>query len=145
MRTLRRGVLQSLTQAVADTLYAAASHTHAFVSTSGGGKDVYQNHGNAGATETVDLANGNTHRVVLDANLTLTFTAVTSGVRCRFDLVVVQDATGGRTITWPASVDWPGGTAPTLSPGANAVDIFTFLTVDGGTIWWGFIAGQAMA
>jgi len=36
---------------------------------------------------------------------------------------LIQDATGSRTVTWPAAVLWPGGTAPTLSTGANAVDL----------------------
>jgi hypothetical protein len=39
-------------------------------------------------------------------------------------------------------VDWPGGTAPTLTTTASAVDVFTFLTVDNGTTWLAFVAGQ---
>lgn len=34
-----------------------------------------------------------------------------------------QDATGSRTMTWPAAFDWPGGTVPALSTAANAVDL----------------------
>jgi hypothetical protein len=41
-------------------------------------------------------------------------------------LKVIQDATGSRAVTWPASVKWPSGTAPTLSTAANAIDIVTF-------------------
>jgi hypothetical protein len=42
--------------------------------------------------------------------------------------VIVQDATGSRTVTWPANVKWPnGGTAPTLSTAANSIDIVAFL------------------
>ena len=41
-------------------------------------------------------------------------------------LKIVQDATGGRTASWPASVKWSNGVAPELSTAANAVDIIYF-------------------
>ena len=41
-------------------------------------------------------------------------------------LKLTQDSTGGRTVTWPDSVKWPNGTAPTLSTGAGAIDIISF-------------------
>ena len=44
-------------------------------------------------------------------------------------LEVIQDATGGRTITWGSNWNWPGGEAPTLSTDANAKDILTFLAL----------------
>lgn len=46
------------------------------------------------------------------------------------------------TVTWPAAVKWAGGTAPTLTSTANKTDIFTFVTTDGGTNYYGFKAGQ---
>jgi len=57
---------------------------------------------------------------------------------------VVQDSTA-RTITWPASVDWAGGEAPTISAGSGEVDVFVFYTSDGGTNFYGFTAGQVMS
>jgi hypothetical protein len=101
----------------------------------------YQNHGNTGATETIDLENGNVHRIVLDQNTTLTFSnPPATGTYGQFRLIVVQDGTGSRTITWPASVDWSSGVAPTLSTGANDIDVLDFFTVDAGTIWYGSVA-----
>jgi len=42
-------------------------------------------------------------------------------------LIVKQDATGTRIPTaWDADIKWTGSTAPTLSTGASAVDIFRF-------------------
>jgi len=41
-------------------------------------------------------------------------------------LVLKQDGTGSRLATWPAAVLWPDGTAPTLSTGANDIDIVSF-------------------
>ena len=43
-------------------------------------------------------------------------------------LRVIQDGTGSRTITWNSVFKWPGGTAPTLSTGAGAIDIITFVS-----------------
>ena len=39
---------------------------------------------------------------------------------------------------------WPGGTAPD-APASGETDVFVFYTVDGGTNWYGFQAGDALA
>jgi hypothetical protein len=67
-----------------------------------------------------------------------------TGNASSFTLKIIQDSTA-RAITWPSSVDWAGGTAPTLTAAANGVDVFVFYTIDGGTTYYGFTAGQAMA
>lgn len=56
-------------------------------------------------------------------NETLTFTAPRKGVR--LTLIVIQDSVGSRTMTWP-TILWPGAVTPTLSTGANDVDIVHF-------------------
>jgi hypothetical protein len=54
---------------------------------------------------------------------------------------IIQDAGAtGYAVTWPSSVDWAGGTAPTLTSAASAVDVFAFSTRDGGVTWYGFTA-----
>jgi hypothetical protein len=58
-------------------------------------------------------------------------------------LKVIQDSSA-RTITWPGSVDWAAATAPTLTATNNGVDVFGFLTIDGGTTYYGFTLGQAL-
>lgn len=55
-------------------------------------------------------------------------------------LRVVQDGTGSRTLAYGANYLWPGGTAPTLSTAANAVDILTF--VSDGTNMYGTFLGD---
>lgn len=105
----------------------------------GQGRRARQVHGATGATETISLANGSLHHITLDANCTLTFAldarAETDG--WTFDLMVKQDGTGSRTITWPASVKWPAATAPTLTTTAGRTDWLRFTTADGGTNWLG--------
>jgi hypothetical protein len=102
--------------------------------------------GTSGSTDTIDLEDGNFHKVTLTANCTLTFSNVpaTANTAASFTLFLVQDGTGSRIVTWPGTVDWSGATAPTLTTTAAAVDVLTFITLDGGTIWNGFVAGQAM-
>ncbi|MCF7812286.1 hypothetical protein K9M59_01640 [Candidatus Gracilibacteria bacterium] len=80
--------------------------------------------GNSGTSKTIDWGNGNKQKLTLTGNATLTFTD--PGGAGNFTLVLAQDATGSRTITWPASVKWPnGGTAPTLTTAASAIDIIS--------------------
>lgn len=80
--------------------------------------------GNSGTADTIDWTQGNKQKSTLTGNCTFTFTA--PGGPASLILKLVQDATGSRTVTWPAAVHWSGGTAPTLTTTANKVDIITF-------------------
>jgi hypothetical protein len=95
---------------------------------------------------TLDLQAGDNFTHTLTENVTYTFSnPASSGKVSAFTLKVVQDSgANGYTITWPASVDWPAATAPTLTADANGVDYFVFITTDGGTTYYGFTAGQAL-
>ena len=54
---------------------------------------------------------------------------------------ITQDAgASGYTITWPAAVKWAGSTAPTLTATANAIDVISLWTRDGGTTIHGSVA-----
>ena len=99
----------------------------------------------AGASKTIDLQLGNVWEHDLTENVTYTFSNPGANDRGTvFILKIIQDSSA-RTITWPGSVDWAGGTAPTLTSTNNGVDIFVFFTRDGGTTYYGFTAGQAFA
>ena len=95
-----------------------------------------------GAAETVDVSVARTYDLTLDAaTVTLTLTGADTAEAWFVTLVLRQDGSGGRLVTWPGSVVWPGGVTPTLSIAINAVDVFTLFTLDGGTVWFGFQAG----
>jgi hypothetical protein len=96
---------------------------------------------------TVDCETGNTFSHTLTENTTFTFSnPPASGTAYTFSIEIIQDASAtGYTVTWPSSVDFPAATAPTLTDTASAVDVFVFTTRDGGTTWYGFTAGQAIA
>jgi hypothetical protein len=93
---------------------------------------------NTSTAYTIDLAGGSVQILTLTGNCTFTFPTATAGRS--FFLLLKQDATGGRTVTWPAAVKWPGGTAPTITSTALRLDKFVF-TADG-TNFYGSVAGQ---
>ncbi len=102
---------------------------------------------NSSTAYTVDLTASNVLKITMTGNCTFTFSnPPASGTAGSFTLILIQDGTGSRTATWPAAVKWAGGTAPTLTTTATTgTDILTFITVDGGTTWYGFAAGSGMA
>lgn len=92
-----------------------------------------------GATVTFDVdTNGTFQRVVLGGNRTL---AVTNSTLQPFALVLKQDATGTRTVTWFSGISWAGGSAPTLTTTPNKTDTFVFIPL-GSNTYLGFVAGQ---
>lgn len=77
-------------------------------------------------TTTFDWTVGNKFKFTFGAqNETFTFDPAPSNP-CNLVLMLVQDGTGGRTVTWPGTVKWVNSTAPTLSTGANDIDIVAF-------------------
>jgi hypothetical protein len=94
--------------------------------------------GNVGATRTLDLNDANFFSATLDQACTFTFSnPAASGDFCGFSLALTNG--GAFTITYPASVDFVGGVAPTLT--ASGLDLLVFLTYDGGTTYLGLVAG----
>ena len=94
---------------------------------------------------TIACESGNYFKHTLTENTTFTFSnPPASGTGYSFILHLIQ-AASAKTVTWPNSVDWAAATAPTISTGNGDDDFFVFATSDGGTIWYGFTAGQAMA
>jgi len=94
---------------------------------------------NTSTAYTIDLAGGSVQILTLTGNCTFTFPTATAGQS--FILLLKQDGTGGRTVTWPASVEWPGATAPTITSTASKMDKFVF-TADNSSNWLGSVAGQ---
>jgi len=58
-----------------------------------------------------------------------------------FTLIISMN-TPFSTITWGSKIRWAGNTPPVLSSAANKVDIFSFVTIDAGTSYFGFVGGQ---
>lgn len=77
------------------------------------------------ATVAIDLSLGNYFQVTLGGNRVIgapsNVVAGQSGV-----IRLVQDATGSRTASWNSVFKFPGGTAPTLTTGANSTDLVAY-------------------
>lgn len=110
------------------------------VSIFGGGLEAVKVYGNSGAATTLTLrsgADGNVQTVANSTNCTYTMPSSLSTTRAEsFSLVVTN---GGAFTAAFTGVKWAAGTTPTLTSGAGKVDIFSFLTLDGGTTWYGTV------
>jgi hypothetical protein len=77
--------------------------------------------GSSGTSKTLDWSNGIGQLLTLTGACTLTLTNPKPGFS---HLVALkQDGTGSRTVTWPSSVKWAAGSAPTLTTTAGHVDL----------------------
>lgn len=138
--SLTSTTLNSTTVTVSGTMTSANNYSNTYVESV---KAVSQPL--ASQAVTLDLKSHQNFTHTLANNVTYTFANPPVGSTFGFTLKLKQDAGGsGYTVAWPGTVDWPAATAPTLSSGANAVDILVFLTNDGGTTYYGFTSGQAL-
>lgn len=97
------------------------------------------------ATVTVDWSDktkGKIRTVTLGASRTLAFSNVTVGQAIY--LRVIQNGTGGWTLTQPAGVKWGGVTAPVVTPTANRMDTFVYVCTAAAT-YDGYVIDQNMA
>src|SRR6056300_213211 len=95
----------------------------------------------SGTTPSVDCEAGNVFALSTTGNTTFTFSnPPASGTAYGFMLKLT--AGGTHTITYPASVDWAGATAPD-APASGETDVLVFTTVDGGTTWYGALSIDA--
>ena len=100
----------------------------------------------SGTTPTVDCDEANSFTLTTSGNTTFTFdySGINLTTNDSYGFTLKVTAGGTHTLSWPSSVDWPGGTAPD-APASGETDVFVFYTVDGGTNWYGFQAGDALA
>ncbi len=97
----------------------------------------------AGAAQALDLRAGNDFHLTLQNSITVSFTnPPAAGRGYTFNIFLLQDATGSRTVTWPASVHWSDGITPVLTTTANRLDAVALTTYDGGVTYYG---GQILA
>jgi hypothetical protein len=90
------------------------------------------------ATVTFDLSLSDKHQVVLGGNRTLALVNDDDGQT--FLLILQQDATGSRLVSWWAGILWPGGTVPTMTTTANKRDVFSFMRLSTG-VYLGWLVG----
>lgn len=90
--------------------------------------------GSGSGSRTIDLNSGRAVSAQVSGNTTFSFSnPLATGHEDIFTLRLTNG--GSATTTWPSSVDWVAGTAPTLT--SSGVDELVFKTIDGGTTWIG--------
>ena len=92
---------------------------------------------NTSTAITVALTNGTVQQLTLTGNATITMPTAVAGKS--FIIMLKQDATGSRSVTW-STVVWPSATAPTITGTASKQDIYSFFS--DGTSWYGTTIGQ---
>jgi len=91
---------------------------------------------NSSTAITLALTNGTVQIITLTGTCTITMPSAVSG---KSFMLLLKTGAGAYTVTW-STVQWPSGTAPTLTATASKMDKFVF-TSDG-TNWYGSVAGQ---
>jgi hypothetical protein len=95
-------------------------------------------------TITLDLSVSQVFFITLSSSintLNITNTPAASNRSTGFTLIISMN-TPFSTITWGSKIRWAGNTPPVLSSTANKVDILSFVTIDAGTSYFGFVGGQ---
>jgi len=114
MSTVKVDSIQPRTTSSTITIGAAASNVSTLTSAT---------------TITIDFNDNNNFKVTLGHNATFANpsnpTAGQTG-----SIFITQDGTGSRTASWGSYWDFIGGTAPTLSTAANAVDRIDYVILD---------------
>lgn len=107
-----------------------------------------------GVTGEVDwYANGGVQILELNGNVTAQFTAPHQAIQpfsighARLILLVKTHPSTGAIdqITWPASVRWPGGVAPTINTGNNRMHVIEFDYVQSLNLYFGRSSGDYAA
>ena len=79
-----------------------------------------------GSTVAWDVSVSPIAKLTLGGNRTLSAPTNAVGSGQYISLLVIQDGTGSRTLTWNAAYEFTADTAPTLTTTASKGDLFTF-------------------
>jgi hypothetical protein len=88
--------------------------------------------GGYGGGEPLDLSAGNYFFGTVVGNTTFSIANVPASPLAVVILIELRNA-GAFSISWPASVEWPGDVAPALT--SVGYDLIAMVTRDGGTTW----------
>jgi hypothetical protein len=100
----------------------------------------YNNIGNASGAVAINLATANNFRINRTGNITISITNPPTGPRSIGFTLVMEDSQPGATVSWPGTIEWANGAAPTLTTGGK--DILVFYTYDSGATYYGFLSAN---
>ena len=102
----------------------------------------------SGTTPTIDCSLANVFSITLTGATTFTIDysniTLTTNDAFTFTLLITQDASNEYAITFPASCKFQSGVTP-QAPATGDLDIYVCFTIDGGTNWNVFKAGEDMS
>lgn len=93
--------------------------------------------GSVGTNQSVSLADGRYISATITGNVQFTFTSVPSGAT---DILLQLTNGGAHTVSFAATVNWSGGTTPSLQ--SSGTDLIRLYTTDGGTNFIGELAND---
>lgn len=111
----------------------------------GGSVSIPFDHGAMGATETVDLADGDWHRGTLSADCAITVQGFTNDEGATLLFEVTQDSGTARTITWDADVDFGGADDQPSTTLGSVTTFMLWSSVGDGTIYGAKVGGSSGA
>ena len=95
--------------------------------------DAVNNKGSISGAVSLNYGDGNYVAATVAAATTLSLAGVPDSTRAYG--LTLELTNGGTNVTWPGSISWVGGSAPTLK--ASGVNLVTLITRNGGTSWLG--------
>lgn len=90
---------------------------------------------NVSGTQTLNIEAYDTFYMLMNGNVTVALTGVLLQAPASLTIITKQDGSGGRTVTWPAAFKFAGGIVPPITTTANAVDVWSCFTYDGGSTY----------
>lgn len=85
----------------------------------------------SGGSLTIDCTSSNVFTTTLNENTTFVASNGTTGQTIN---VLLKQGSTPRTVSWPASFKWPGGSAPSVTASANAEDLLVATLI--GSSWY---------
>ena len=102
--------------------------------------DIVYQYSTVAYTQALDLSTGTTFSFTPSGATTVSLTnPPATGIAIGFTVEIIGDASA---ITWPSSVKWPAGVAPTATA---TKELYTFVTTDGGTTYYGKKAAEGIS
>ena len=121
-------------------LYFKSDGTKMYVATSSSSPRLIYQYSTVAYTQTLDLSTGTSFSFTPSGATTVSFTnPPATGTAIGFSVEIIGN---GSAITWPSSVKWHLATAPTATA---TKELYTFVTTDGGTTYYGKKAAEGLA
>jgi len=137
------GISVTTTNANLGIITASAFHGDATNMTGVSGGPVSQQAVTANSgTTTIDLSSGNLIYMTQSSNTTVSFANTEGNTDVVYLIRTKDDTATARTITWPSTLSWDGGSEPNLAYGASDYQVFKLTTRDNGATWYGNVSAE---